>query len=317
MKSKKHIVSWLFLVIMTLPILSLAQVDSNDFVQEEIPSEHVESKEVSLTENSEGITDPINILESFSFSNIFWSIVILILTYFILKLLALILTRIAEKSTTYRISIKGFIPIINILGWSLAIYMIIAGLFKPSMSALVAAGASIGLAVGFASQDILKNIFAGIVIIFDRPFVLGDKIDIANHYGEVIDIGLRSTRIVTPDDSIVAVPNAEIMTSTVSNANSGEANCQVVAEIYLPLDIDTERTRKIATEAAQISKYVYLNKPVVILFLNEIKEHRIYLKMRVKAYVSDIRNEFKFKSDMTEIVIRELIKEGIIKDQHL
>ncbi|NLO52237.1 MAG: mechanosensitive ion channel family protein, partial [Bacteroidales bacterium] len=126
-----------------------------------------------------------------------------------------------------------------------------------------------------------------------------------------------ATRIVTPDDSVVAVPNAELMNSPVSNANSGELNCQVVAEIYLPIDVDTELVRKIAIEAAQVSRYIYLNKPVVAVFFNEIKERRSYLKLRLKAYVLDIRYEFNFKSDMTELTIRELLKAGIIKKEEL
>ncbi len=261
--------------------------------------------------------EPLKLLEKISFGNIFWSIVILILTYFTLKLLALILSRLAEKSTQYRITIKGIIPVINILGWTLAVYLIIAGIFRPSVSALMAAGASIGLAIGFASQDILKNIFAGIIILFDRPFVLGDKISIHDHYGEVIGIGLRSTRIVTPDDSVVSIPNAEIMTNAVSNTNTGEPDCQVVAEIYLPINANTEKVRNIAMEAAQISKYVYLNKPIVVLFENKMSDHRFYLKLSLKAYVADIRNEFKFKSDMTEIVIKKLIDEGLMKNEEL
>jgi hypothetical protein len=76
--------------------------------------------------------------------------------------------------------------------------------------------------------------------------------------------------------------------------------------------VDTNRVRQIATEAAQVSRYVYLNKPITVLFFNEVKEQRSYLKMRLKAYVMDIRYEFQFKSDMTEIVIRELISREII-----
>ena len=78
----------------------------------------------------------------------------------------------------------------------------------------------------------------------------------------MVEIGLRSTQVVTPDDSLVSVPNGEVMNQSVSNANSGEPNCQVVAEIVLPVTIDTDLVRKIALEAAQVSKYIYLNKPV-------------------------------------------------------
>jgi small-conductance mechanosensitive channel len=116
---------------------------------------------------------------------------------------------------------------------------------------------------------------------------------------------------------MISIPNAEVVNKAVSNSNSGEANCQVVAEIYLPIDVDTNKVRQLALEAARVSRYVYLNKPIVVLFINEVKERRSYLKMRLKAYVSDIRYEFSFQSDMTEIVMRELLEKEIIKKEDL
>jgi small-conductance mechanosensitive channel len=201
--------------------------------------------------------------------------------------------------------------------WAIIVFAIIKGIFNPPFETIIAFTASVGIAIGFAAQDLLKNVFGGLALIIDRPFKVGDKIDSGKHYGEVLEIGLRITRIVTPDDSVVSVPNSELVNNPVSNSNSGELNCQVVAEIYLPIDIDTQKVRKIATESAQVSKYVYLNKPITVLFFNEVKEHRSYLKMRLKAYVMDIRYEFIFKSDMTEIVLRELLNEGLITKEEL
>lgn len=116
---------------------------------------------------------------------------------------------------------------------------------------------------------------------------------------------------------MVTIPNGELMNKPVSNSNSGEPNCQVVAEIYLPVNIDTSKVREIAIEAAQVSKYIYLNKPITVLFFNEVKQRKSYLKMRLKAYVMDIRYEFNFKSDMTEIVLRELFNQKMIKYEDL
>ena len=246
------------------------------------------------------------------FKEIFWSVLIFAIGYVIIRALTTILEAIAERSTSYRITIKGFVPVVRIAGWVLVIFIIIAGVIQPEIEAVLALTASVGVAVGFASQDILKNIFGGIVILLDAPFKAGDKIEIDDHYGEVVEIGLRSTRIITPDDSLVSIPNGELMNRSVSNSNVGELNCQVVAEIYLPLDIDTEWVRRIALEAAQTSRYIFLNKPIAVLFFNEVKERRSYLKMRLKAYVMDIRYEFAFKSELTEIVIRELLQEQII-----
>lgn len=244
---------------------------------------------------------------------IIWTLIFLFIGYIIIRLLSGLLNRLGERSTKYRIAIKRLVPIVKIIGWIFIIFIIIQGIVKPPMAMVLGFFTSVGVAVGFAAQDLLKNVFGGLMILFDRPFQIGDKIEVGESYGEVIKIGLRSTRIVTADDSEVSVPNGEMMNSSISNSNSGQTNCQVVAEIYLPLDIDTQKARKIAMEAALVSKYIYLNKPVSVIFVNEMHERKSLLKMRLKAYVSDIRFEFVFKSDMTEIVLKELIKEGLLK----
>lgn len=260
---------------------------------------------------------PESVLEVFSVGKILWSIVFLASAYFLIELLTNILTLFAERSARYRITLKGFIPVVRIMGWILVFYIVIQGIIKPPIETVIAVSASLGIAIGFASQDIFKNIFGGLIVIFDRPFKVGDKIEVGQFYGEVTNIGLRSTRIVTPDDSIVSIPNGEIMNQSVSNANAGEANCQVVAEIYLPITIPIEEVRSIAIEAAQVSKYIYLNKPITVLFFNEVKERRSYFKMRLKAYVSDIRDEFAFKSDMTELVVKALLEKQLIDPEKL
>ncbi len=260
----------------------------------------------------EVIAAPKTFLDTISVGKIFWSIFFILFGYLLIRAITRILGRIAERSAQYRITLKGIIPVIRIVGWIIIITVIIWGVITPPISTIVAVTASVGLAVGFASQDILKNIFGGVVILMDSPFHVGDKIEIDSFYGEVLEIGLRSTRIVTPDDSVVIIPNGELMNTAVSNSNGGELNCQVVAEVYLPMNVDTEKIRQIATEAACISKYIYLNKPIAVLFFHEIKDRRAYLKMRLKAYVMDIRYEFAFKSDLTEIVIRELLDQQII-----
>ncbi|HQN87806.1 MAG TPA: mechanosensitive ion channel family protein, partial [Bacteroidales bacterium] len=122
----------------------------------------------------------------------------------------------------------------------------------------------------------------------------------------------RSTRIVTPGDNIVSVPNSEIMNQSISNTNSGLNNCLVSADIYLPHLIDTQRVRQIAIEVAQISKYVYLNKPIAVIFFSEKTNKEPVLKMRLNAYVMNVGYEFLFKSEMTELVLRELKNEGLM-----
>lgn len=256
---------------------------------------------------------PSDVLHAISFSNIFWTLFLLLIGYLFIRLLIKALEFFAERSVKYRISIKSMIPIVRIVVWVIVIFAVVKGIYDPPIETLIAISASVTIAVGLAAQDLLKNVFGGLMLLFDRPFKVGDKIEAGKYYGEVLEIGLRSTRVVTPDDSVVTIPNMELMNNSVSNANSGELNCQVVAEIYLPIDVDTQKVRKVAIEAAQVSPYIYLNKPIVVIFLNEVHQRRSLLKMRLKAYVMDIRYEFQFKSDMTETVVRELLSQGVLK----
>lgn len=243
--------------------------------------------------------------EYFSFPKLLLTLIILGVTYLFLRVISGLLHVWGERTTRHRVTIKGFIPVVRIVIWIGSFSFIIVAVFQPPMASVLAISASIGVAVGFAAQDLLKNIFGGIIIIIDKPFQIGDKVQIGAHYGEVTGIGLRSTRLITPTDNLVTVPNAEVMSQAVANANAGEENCQVVTEVYLPLHADIGRIRQTALEAAQVSRYVFINKPVVVLVAQENVGQRVLLKVKVKAYVNDLRNEFLFQSEITEVLTRE------------
>lgn len=274
------------------------------------------AEEESAEEEGGGVEEELSqIRDLISFGKIFYALLLLFITYQANKFISLILDNMAEKTTNYRLFIKRLAPISRITIWSFAIYVIIAGIIDPPFETVLTIGASLGIAVGFASQDILKNIFGGIIIILDRPFQVGDKIQAGEHYGEVLSIGLRSCRIVTPDDSVVSIPNGELMNRAVSNTNSSALDCQVVSEIYLPATVDIQKVKQIAYKAVYASSYSYLNKPVVVIVLNEMQQRQFIVKLRVKAYVVDIRYEFLFKSDVTEMILEECSRLGMIPDK--
>jgi len=293
------------------------EIESKTLIEKIFPTNTIEEKNNVPTKKTKELSPGEQLQKIFSPTKIFWAFFFFILGYYLIKLLTTLLYKISEKSVSYRLTLKGLIPITRIISWTLLITFIIIGIFNPPMQSIILVTGSLGIAVGFAAQDILKNVFGGIMIMFDRPFQVGDKILIGEHYGEVMSIGLRSTRLVTADDSLVTVPNAELMSQPISNANVGETNCQVVAEIYLPAYIETEKVRQIAIHSAQVSKYIFLNKPISVIFKNEIFQNRSVLKMRLKAYVLDIRYEFPFMSEMTEITLRELVNEGLVTKEEL
>jgi hypothetical protein len=101
----------------------------------------------------------------------------------------------------------------------------------------------------------------------------------------------------------------------VANANAGELNCQVVTDLYLPGWVDESKAKKIAFDAAVSSKYVYLNKPIVVVVRDKF-DQTFLTHLKVKAYVLDPRLEFLFMSDVTERARAGFRKAGLLGPLH-
>ena len=117
------------------------------------------------------------------------ALLVMIGAFWLVKLAVKALEVLAERSATRRLFFKKLVPSVRLLIWSAAIYYVVAGVFRISAQDLLLAAAAIGVAIGFAAQDILKNIFGGIIIVFDQPFQVGDKVSVGGTYGEVVSIG--------------------------------------------------------------------------------------------------------------------------------
>ncbi|MCY3611544.1 MAG: mechanosensitive ion channel [Gemmatimonadetes bacterium] len=242
--------------------------------------------------------------------SIFWSLVVLVVFHFLIRALIWILETLAERSVRRRLTFKWLIPITRMLLWGLAGYLIVRTIFRVDAQGLLAASAALGVALGFAAQDLLKNVFGGLIVVFDQPFQVGDKISVGGTYGEVVSIGLRSTRIVTADDNLVTVPNSQVVQEQVANANAGQLNCQVVTDLYLPGKVDEKKAREIAFDAAVTSQYVFLEKPIQV-FVSDQFRTTFVTRVRVRAYVLDPRYEFLLQSDITERAREGFRAEGL------
>lgn len=295
-------------IVPTVPTTDSIQVDLSDSLRSESAATE-QISESNLIKSVETIKATSNYLKT---SKWFLSIFTFLFGWLLIHYLTKLINLFSERWFKHRLMIKGIIPIMRIGGWTVILSLIIVGIIKPPIHSVLAITASAGIAIGFASQEILKNIFGGIVILFDKPFNVGDKIQMDSNYGEVINIGLRTVRVVTPDDSIVSIPNSEFVSKSVSNANSGQPDCQVVAEFYFTADIDMDKAHTLAIRCASLSRYVYLNKPITAVFKNEIHQGRSMIKIRLKAYVFDHRYEFAFITDMSKIVLKEFEKAGLI-----
>lgn len=246
---------------------------------------------------------------------VFWAVVVLVLTYFVVRGVGYVLESLAERSARRRPFFKRLLSLLHILLWTLAIYLVLRGIFEMTAEGLVAAAAVVSIVIGFAAQDLIKSLLGGLVIVFDPPFQVGDRISVGGTYGKVTAIGLCSTRITTSDDDLVSVPNAQVVDGQVANANAGALGCQVVTDFYLPGWADESRAKQIAHEAATSSPYVSLQKPIVVLVKDEFRE-TFLTHLTVKAYVLDAHYESRLMSDITERARRAFREQGLLPPRH-
>ncbi|MFT6399193.1 MAG: MscS family membrane protein [Bradymonadia bacterium] len=106
--------------------------------------------------------------------------------------------------------------------WTLAALMILSNLGYDIVSVLTGLGIG-GLALAMAAQDTLANVFGSLTIFADKPFQVDDVVNIGGHTGTVTDVGLRTCRVRTFEDTLVTVPNKMLVGSTVENLSAREA----------------------------------------------------------------------------------------------
>jgi MscS family membrane protein len=255
--------------------------------------------------------NPVEVLSRISGVRIFYAVLVLFVTYLLVRLSTAVLLSFGQRAARARFFFSILPPAVRFVLWLTAAYVILA-IFAPSQQTLIAVIASVGIALGFGAQDLVKNLIGGLVILADRPYQLGDRVKIGDAYGEIDHIGLRSTKLTTPEDTRVTIPNSEVLNGMAWNANSGVPDCQVVTDLFLPHDADPCEALEIGYEAAYSSPYTLLSKPVLVLLQDRFLE-RPFLQVRIKAYVYDHRFEPRFQSDVTVRAKAEFLKRGMLQ----
>jgi small-conductance mechanosensitive channel len=168
------------------------------------------------------------------------------------------------------------------------------------------AGAGVaGLAIGFAAKDTLSNLIAGILLIIDRPFEVGDRIEVwaapsgSATWGDVIDIGLRATRIRTTDHIVVIVPNNEIMKRDIVNYTAISSEIRVRINIGVAYDADVTRAKNLIVDVARRIPWV-LNRPAPKVVVRNFGESAVDLQLRV--WIKNARKRMDTISEITDRV---------------
>jgi len=177
------------------------------------------------------------------------------------------------------------------------------------------AGAGVaGIAIGFAAKDTLSNLIAGVLLIIDRPFEIGDRIEVwsaptgSATWGDVIDIGLRATKIKTTDHIIIIIPNNEIMTRDIVNYTSISTKIRVRINVGVAYDTDIEKAKELIKDVAGQASWISKEPPPKVVVRN-FGESSVDLQLRV--WIDNARKRMDTISYITDKIKAAFDKNGI------
>ncbi len=220
-------------------------------------------------------------------------------------------SRLNKHFPSKRILILQIITVLNFFLYIFGGFILIYGILDPPKELMIAVGGSAAVAIGFSLKDLVSSLVAGVILLFDRPFQVGDRVTFGDTYGEITSIGLRAVRLTTLDDNLVTIPNSRFITDVVASGNAGALDMMVCVDFYLGLDADLHLAKSIVQEILLTSRYIYLKKDISISFSEKIVGHRLMIELKAKAYVLDVKFEKAFQTDVVMRTEKEFLKQQI------
>jgi small-conductance mechanosensitive channel len=224
-------------------------------------------------------------------------------------------TRVAHKTDSKidDIIFDLFIRFSNFIIYTVAI-IIALDLLGINVVPFIAGAGVAGIAIGFAAKDTLSNLIAGILLIIDRPFEVGDRIEVwsapagSATWGDVIDIGIRATKIKTTDNIVIIIPNNEIMLRDIINYTIISDDIRLRINIGIAYDADLKKAKRAILRVAQATEGVAEDPPPKVVVRN-FGESSVDLQLRV--WIHDARRRMDTISDITDKIKEAFDAQGI------
>jgi small conductance mechanosensitive channel len=224
---------------------------------------------------------------SFYTPNILMGIITLLFGLYLAKILTKGFSKFLEKKLIDS-SLHGFLS--SIVGILLKVLVVLTtlGIFGIETTSFVAILGSAGLAVGLALQGSLANFAGGVLIIIFRPFKVGDFIDVQGVMGSVSEISVFQTKLLTPDNKVILVPNGPLAGGTITNF-SAQPLRRVDLTFGIGYDDDLKKAKELIFSTVTAHEKV-LKDPAPFIAVSELADSSVNFVVRVWAKTEDYWN---------------------------
>ncbi len=257
-----------------------------------------------LAQAAPGASEVAEILTRIDGDRVAAAVVILAVGYFADELLRRLVKRLESKFDSRKKVVRKVMSLGRLGVFLVAGYLALTTLLAGQQRALLGVTGTLGLALGFALKDTASSLVAGILILVDRPFRVGDRVELGDLYGEIRAIGLRAVELRTLGGEWYSIPNNRFLSEVVVSANAGHVEMMAAIEFYVGVGENWELGREIVRRACVTSRFVHLDEPVDV-FVTEVAGGGAYATViTCKAYVIDARFENAYRTDVTRRVKR-------------
>ena len=234
------------------------------------------------------------------------AVLILLIGLWLAKRVSRALDRVLERTHTEAM-LRGFLR--NIAYGAMVVVVILAALqflgFAPA--SLFAVLGAAGLGIGLALKDSLSNLVAGFQLIVQRPFRAGDYVMAASVEGTVEQVRVFQTRLRTPDNRVVILPNNLITAAAITNFTSTvKRRIDVAATLAHADDLETARSRLL--DIARSDSRILQEPAPAVLAIGLAADNRINIELRAWVRTGDVQ---QLRSDLTEAVRNGLLELGL------
>ncbi|WP_437819454.1 mechanosensitive ion channel family protein [Sorangium sp. So ce1078] len=263
-------------------------------------------------ESDTDAVDSAKLIETIQAGGVLTGVAILAVTWLLIRLLTAAIERGSSRYVHRRLLLNQIATLLRFGLYIGGIAAATAVSINLSREVVLALTGTVAVTIGFALKDLASSILAGLTLIVDRPFLVGDRVKFGDLYGEVIAIGLRSVRLVTEDDLLVTIPNNKFLTEAVGSANHGRLDMMVSVQLFIALDQDIGLAKRVVEECVTSSRYVYLGQPPSVRVSQCVLGHVTAVRLDAEAHVLDMSYKQEYQSTLTERALKALRERRIV-----